>query len=345
MPIVESIASDPDRETLGVLAHRGGLLVQRPELSVGVVRAVSRPSGLELELLARRPLEGRVHERQAVIGAGHAGASVAPRRLLPPFDEGTDLRVGWLDTGGRAHWVFGDRSGTGNHADGLFGQSLRTRHEFPPLFDQVSVVLAWPEIGFPETVVDLALPDRVTVDRDSVSIWEAPLNVRIATVALNHRVGAHPTARSIVETGRIVAVPQVLSRGDATAVVLTRLTAVGRALSIEILSVAYGDRADAVREAAIPLFRQSPDPDDPESVRTGGPGAAIAVVRDRDAVWAWPVHGSCIAGRHTLRAISEFVVDGLDASGGLEGASLDLVVAWPAAGLPDVCVELVLSEG
>jgi hypothetical protein len=38
----------------------GGLLVEHPELSVGVVRAVCRPTGLQLELLARRPLSFRL---------------------------------------------------------------------------------------------------------------------------------------------------------------------------------------------------------------------------------------------------------------------------------------------
>src|SRR5690349_21489759 len=104
-------------ETFGVLAHHGGLVVERPELTVGVVRAVSRPTGLELELLARRPLDRRsASERQADIRAGRAAPSTAARRLLPSFDEGIDLRVGWLDHDGRAHWEFGSwSSSSGDH--------------------------------------------------------------------------------------------------------------------------------------------------------------------------------------------------------------------------------------
>ena len=49
---------DPDL-TLGVLAHRGGPLVRRPELAVGMVQAVSRPSDLSIEVIARRPLDRR----------------------------------------------------------------------------------------------------------------------------------------------------------------------------------------------------------------------------------------------------------------------------------------------
>jgi hypothetical protein len=139
-------------ETLGVLAHRGGLVVDRPELSVGVVHAVSRPTGLELELIARRPLDSRsAAERQADIRAGRDARPSAPRRLLPQVDEGTDLRVGWLDRDGRAHWEYGSlSSSSGDHFEGVNGPSLRTVLRFPPMFDNMSIVLAWPEIGFPE---------------------------------------------------------------------------------------------------------------------------------------------------------------------------------------------------
>jgi hypothetical protein len=312
-------------ETLGVLAHHGGLVVDRPELSVGIVRAVSRPATFELELLARRPLDRRsASERQADIRAGRDASSVAPRRLLPPFDEGIDLRVGWLDDDGRAHWEFGSwSSSSGDHFEGTNGPSLRTVLCFPSLFDQASVVLAWPEIGFPETVVDLSLPDRATVERNTVSIWDAPLNARSAPGSLNQRIDALPFEELAVEAGRIVATPQVLSRGDDAAVVLTRLTAVGAALSMEIVSVARGERAHAVAA---------------EQLRTHCSGASVAVVHDRDAVWLRSHGGSSGSGSRSLHATEEF------ASGRPEGAVLDLMVAWPAAGLPDVCVEIPLRE-
>ena len=46
-------------QSLGAVAYPGGVLVCRPELTVGVVHAVSRPSALEVELLARRLLARR----------------------------------------------------------------------------------------------------------------------------------------------------------------------------------------------------------------------------------------------------------------------------------------------
>jgi hypothetical protein len=291
-------------------------VVERPELSVGVVRAVSRPTGLELELLARRPLDRRsAYERQEDIRAGRIAPPVAPRRLLPQFDEGIDLRVGWLDGDGRAHWEFGSwRSSSGDHFEGTSGPSLQTVLDFPPLFDHVSVVLAWPEIGFPETVVDLPLPDRETVERDTVSIWAAPLDLSRAPGPLNHRTGTVRYGELAVEAGRIVAGPQVLSRGDDAAVVLTRLTAVGAVLSMEILSVANDERM------------------------LSGMGASVAVIHDRDAVWVRSYAGSSQGGGGTFRSTAEFTV------GRPDGDVLDLVVAWPAAGLPDACVAIPLSK-
>jgi hypothetical protein len=328
-------------ETLGVLAHHGGLVVDRPELSVGIVCMFSRPTGLELELLARRPLDRRgAAERQADIRARRAAAPTAPRRLLPTFDEGIDLRVGWLDHDGRAHWEFGSLStSSGDHSEGTNGPSLRTVLRFPPLFDQVSVVLAWPEIGFPETVLDLSLPDRATVERSTVSIWDAPLAVRPAPASLNQRVGAFPSEELAVEAGRVVALPQVLSRGDDAAVVLTRLTAVGEALSMEILSLATGERARTVTATVFPPSRPPPGTDDgPEVLRTLGPGASVAVVTGREAVWVQPQRGSASGGSSTFRSTDEFTVNNPGAG------VLDLMVAWPAAGLPDVCVEIPLGE-
>ncbi|MFD1047817.1 alpha/beta fold hydrolase, partial [Kibdelosporangium lantanae] len=51
-------------DTLGALAHHGGMLVERPELTVGLLTAISRTSGLEIELLARQPLDRRDPEQR-----------------------------------------------------------------------------------------------------------------------------------------------------------------------------------------------------------------------------------------------------------------------------------------
>jgi hypothetical protein len=329
-------------ETLGVLAHRGGLLVQRPELTVGVVRAVSRLSGLEVELLARRPLDRRsAIERQQDIRAQRTSrGTVAPRRLLPAFDDGIDLRVGWLDHAGGAHWEFGTSgsSSSGDDFQGTSGPSYRTVFTFPPAFDQLSLVLAWPEIGFPETVITTPLPDRATVERGTTSIWHAPVDAIPATGALNHHV-ASGRDELAVEAGTIVAPPQVLHRGDHAAVALTRLTAVGSAMSMELLSNASGYPADATTARAFPpAHPPSSMIDDPAQIRANGPGASIAVIRGRDAFWVRPREGSFSGGNGTFSGVEDFTLKRPQAD------VLDLVVAWPLAGLHDVRVRISLDQ-
>ncbi|MER7273042.1 hypothetical protein ABT369_01160 [Dactylosporangium sp. NPDC000244] len=302
-------------ETLGVLAHRGGLIVEHPELTVGVVRAISRPTGLELELLARRPLDHRdVLRRQADIRAGRTGPPPAPRRLLPAFDEGIDLRVGWLDDTGRAHWEFGSWESSSDY-DGF---RLRTRLQFPPRYSHVPVALAWPEIGFPETVVDLALPDRVTVERGTVSIWDAPLDTAIPPSPLHYRADETMLGEPRVEAGRIVAEPRVLHRGDDAAVVLTRLTAVAGVLSLEIVSIAHGERARAATAADFP----------PREAHLET-GASIATLDGHAATRVRPYAASSSGGATAFQSRAEFAVPAP------AGDTLTLLVAWPAAGLSD----------
>lgn len=176
---------------------------------------------------------------------------------------------------------------------------METVLRFPPLYDRVSVVLAWPEIGFPESIVELPLPDRATVERETVSIWDAPIEVRRPPVSLDHRVGEYPAEDVAVETGRIVARPRVLTRGLDAAVALTRLTAVGAALALEIVSVARGDRARAANAIAFPAVPLTTD--DPENQRVRA-GASVAVLHDHEAVWLRSRSGSSAGGDDALHS-------------------------------------------
>ncbi|UJW29422.1 hypothetical protein L3Q67_29835 [Saccharothrix sp. AJ9571] len=329
-------------ETLGAVAHPGGLLVRRPELTVGVVRAVSRVSVLEIELLARRPLDRRsATERQRDIHDGFSSQpEVASRRLLPAYDEGMDLRAGRLDRTGRAHWEFATSysSSSGDHFLGTSGPTYRAVFRFPPAFDQMSLVLAWPEIGFPETVSTMPLPDRPTVERATTSIWQAPLDVRPVPEGLTHHAGRGHDSPAI-EAGTNAAPPRVLHRrDDRVAVVLTRLTATDSMLSMELLSVAQGDHADAINAHAFPPpLPTSGALDDPAQIRAAGPGACVAVIQGSEAFWIRPGDSSASGGDQTFSCLQEFTLirphDDL----------LDLIVAWPLAGLHDVRVRLPLN--
>ncbi|NGY63502.1 hypothetical protein G7043_31725 [Lentzea sp. NEAU-D13] len=329
-------------ETLGAVAHPGGLLVSRPELTVGVVRAVSRLSGLEIELLTRRPLDRRsATERQQDIRAGRSSQpTVASRRLLPPYDEGIDLRVGWLDHAGHAHWEFAtsSSSSSGDHFLGTSGPTYRAAFRFPPAFDEMSLVLAWPEIGFPETIITMPLPDRATVERATASIWQAPLEVLSVPEGLTHHADRRHDAPAI-EAGTIVAPLRVLHRDDhRVAVVLTRLTAMNSVLSMELLSIAEGDSADAINAHVFtPARRASRALDDPAQIRVAGNGASVAVVRGHEAFWIRPGDGSSSGGDQSFSCLQEFTLDRP------HDDLLDLIVAWPLAGLRDVRVQISLN--
>ena len=318
------------------------MLVRRPELTVGVVRAMSWLSGLEIELLARRPPAPRgATERQQDIREGLASRpSVAPRRLLPAYDEGIDLRVGRLDHAGRAHWEYAtsSSSSSGDHALGTFGPTLRAAYQFPPTFDQMSLVLAWPEIGFPETVITMPLPDRTTVERAAASIWHVPLDVRPVPEGFTHHVD-HGHDSLAIEEGTTVAPPRVLHRRDhRAAVVLTRLTATNSMLSMELLSLAKGGSADAITAQVFsPRRRPLGALDDPAQLRARGPGASVAVVQGHEAFWIWPSDSSSSGGDQSFSCSREFTLNRP------QDDLLDLIVAWPLAGLHDVRVRIPLD--
>ncbi|QFU91104.1 hypothetical protein [Amycolatopsis sp. YIM 10] len=325
-------------ETLGAVAHPGGLLVRRPELTVGIVRAVSRLSALDIELLARRPLDHRsATERQRDIRDGLSSPpEVAPRQLLPAYDEGMDLRAGRLDHTGRAHWEFATSSSSGSSSTS--GPTHRSVFRFPPAFDRLSLVLAWPEIGFPETVVTMPLPDRPTVERATTSIWQAPLDVHPVPEGVTHHAHSHHLPPAI-EAGTNAAPLRVLHRGDhRVAVVLTRLTATNSMLSMELFSIAKDDRADTISAHVFPSSRPTPGAlDDPAQIRATGPGASVAVINGHEAFWLRPGDSSASGGGQNFSSHQEFTLNRP------HDDLLDLIVAWPLAGLPDVRVQLPLD--
>lgn len=117
---------------------------------------------------------------------------------------------------------------------------------------------------------------------------------------------------------------------------LTRLVATESMLSMELLNIAKGVAADAVNAEAVP-----PPPrgalDDPAQIRATGPGASVAVVRGREAFWIRPGDGSASGGDQSFSCLREFTLTRP------HGDQLDLIVAWPLAGLHDVRVRIPLN--
>jgi len=307
-------------DTVGVLAHRGGLLVDRPELTVGVVRAVSRSDGLEVELIARVPVDR----------LDSWGGPSAARHLLPAYDEGLDLRLGWLDAGGRARWEYPTTTATATHYRWP-RKRFRSLHVLPPLFDEVSLVLAWPEIGFPETVVALPLPGRAEVDRDDAPLWTPGGGVPVVDewerLPVEDLLPEHIPDEVPVETGTVVAGPVVFHGSAEATVTLARVTAVGPLLSVAVLTVARGAAAEAVNVAAF-----APHPPD----GAHWDGLAIAVVHGSTARRLWLSGGTLGGGSGDFTAATDFVLPRQD-------GPLDLLVSWPVAGLPEVLVRVELD--
>ncbi|MFC4063408.1 hypothetical protein [Actinoplanes subglobosus] len=284
------------RDTLGVTAHRGGLIAESQVLTVGVVSAIARPGGVELDLIARRP-------------RSLPAVAAAARRLLPAYDEGLDLRVGWLGAGDHALWEYPSRTSSD-------GYEYRSVVDLPPLFDRMSMVLAWPEIGFPETVVDLPLPGRTAVERGTVSVWEAPARFTAPPPGLRHRLGEHPPDHPAIEAGRIVAGQQVLCRSDTAVVVLSRLTAVAGGVAMAVTTMADGD-IDAFRYDHM--------------------GPSVAVVLGGEAVQLRPLYGESGGGDGHFESTAEFALARPAPD------VLPLLITWPEAELPDAYVEVRLT--
>ncbi|WP_367135453.1 hypothetical protein [Saccharothrix sp. HUAS TT1] len=310
---------------LGAVAHRGGSLVQRPELTIGVKQAISRSTGLDLDLVTRQPLDRRDATRRQHDTRVAEPVAPAPRRLLPAFDEGVDLRVGTLDDEGRAHWHFPTSwsSGSGDHFEGRSGPVHDFAFRLPPAFDEITLVLAWPEIGFPETTVTLPLPDRATADRATRSVWDAPVSAVATAERFEHHVAAS-CPEVDVETGTSAAAPQVLHRSDHAAIVLTRLTVVDRTtLSVGLASSARGDAAQAIRA---------------DTSRGTDSAPAIAVVADGKAFWVRSHSGSASGGAHGHSGSQDFLLPRP------HDDVLDLLVAWPRAGLGEARARIPLDS-
>jgi hypothetical protein len=305
-------------ETVGVLAHRGGFLVHRPEVTIGVVRAVSRLDGLEIEVISRVPRDR----------LGPSGPA-SPHRLPPVHDKRVDLRLGWLDGDGRVRWEhFSSGSSTAHFRtpyrrfQGIFA--------LPPLFDRVSLVLAWPEVHFPETVITLPLPDRETVERSDSTAWRAGGGTAV-TDEWDRRPATPVLDPVEVESGTVVAGPVVLHGAERAAVVLTRATAVGPLLSLEVLSIARGEV-----ETAVAAFAFSPTTfDDPVLHHQGS--AAVAVVHGLVAHSLESIGGSATGGGAGYTAQAEYLLPRP------AGDTLDLLVSWPLAGLAEVRVRVDLD--
>ncbi len=250
-----------------------------------------------------------------------------------------ELRLGWLDSYRHARWEYphSSESSSGGPARDGPGPSLRATFVLPPLFEAMTLLLAWPEIGFPEISIELALPDAVTVERASLSIWDADLpESRIPSWA--RQVTADLDWVPIAEeTGMAIAQPQMLHRSTDAALVLTRLSAYENVLQATVTGVARGAIADQLRRPRFPKIG-SPDTDVPAFFGRSTP--VFGLVQDDILITSAPGDGTATGGPGIYEAERRFAVPRR-----ADHQPLQLAVGWPQAGLDIVELLLVPEIG
>jgi hypothetical protein len=308
--------------TLGLVVHRGAVVLRAERVVAGVRRVVARPAGLEVHIRARRRSDPRsAQERQADIRAGRDAVRAAARRLLPAYDEGMALRLGWLTGPDRAQWGYPQReAGSGDDLDAVFAVPAGVRR----------LVLAWPEVGMPETVVPLDLPPAAEIAAAAVSIWQAPTGALPMPADLPSGPEPAVLVPPATDLGTVVAGPRVLHRAAGAAVVLEHLTVHRDGLELGVLSVAHGRVARAVTHAG--QLR-------PETWELSyGGGARVAVV-DGAASWLPLLAAESSSGGGGYESRADLVAP-LPT-----GDSLTLLVSWPEAQLADALVRVPLPPG
>jgi hypothetical protein len=204
----EEIAMRSDEELLGVVVHSGLVLARGQDVVAALRRITAFPAGLSLdavvlardvhaEAAGRRERETTVQraaeaaerqgretaadqEREAA--AGWEGTAAAERgrlrkqamieqRFLPRFDEGDTLRLAVLTALGDVQWLDAYQSSSSSTEDRY---RLEASYWVTPLprGGLLPLVCAWPEIGLPETLTDVVLPDLAVRAAGTQALWD-----------------------------------------------------------------------------------------------------------------------------------------------------------------------------
>jgi hypothetical protein len=170
---------------------------------------------------------------------------------------------------------------------------------------------------------------------ETASVWQAPPIATAVGEPLPYRVAGMTPLEPPIEAGRVVAGPHVVARSPAAVVVLDRLTVIDSLLSLELTSLIRGAGAAAMVASMSRPARIPPTAEDTgDRIRADGPGATAAILRDGYAYWSRPQTHTGSGGDDVFESTAEFVFERL------ESEAADLVVAWPAAGIPDVRVSI-----
>lgn len=198
----------PDDELLGVVVHSGLVLARSQDVVAALRRITAFPAGLSLDAVVlarevhaeaadRREREASTRrttqvverrEREATAqqeskaAAQREGAAAAERerlrkraiteqRSLPQFEEGDTLRLAVLGPAGDAQWLDAYQA-TSSGTEARY--RLEASYWVTPLPRDglLTLVCAWPEIGLPEALTDVVLPDLAVRAAGAQALWD-----------------------------------------------------------------------------------------------------------------------------------------------------------------------------
>ena len=198
----------PDEELLGVVVHSGLVLARSQDVVAALRRITAFPAGLSLDAVVlaravhaeaadrrereattqRRTQAAEQREREATAqqeskaAAQWQGIAAAERerlrkraiteqRYLPQFEQGDILRLAILGPAGDAQWL---------DAYQAISSSTEARYRLEasywvtplPRDGLLTLVCAWPEIGLPEALTDVVLPDLAVRAAGAWALWD-----------------------------------------------------------------------------------------------------------------------------------------------------------------------------
>jgi hypothetical protein len=204
----EEIAMRPDEELLGVVVHSGLVLARSQDVVAALRRITAFPAGLSLDAVVlarevsaeaanRREREATTQREAEVAGRrereataqqeskaaaqweGTAAAererlrkrAITEQRSLPQFEEGDTLRLAVLTPAGDAQWLDAYQSTSSRTEDRY---RLEASYWVTPLPRDGLLTLAcsWPEIGLPEALTDVVLPDLAVRAVGTRALWD-----------------------------------------------------------------------------------------------------------------------------------------------------------------------------
>jgi hypothetical protein len=198
----------PDEDLLGVVVHSGLVLARSQDVVAALRRITAFPAGLSLDAVVlarevhaeaadRREREAttqlRTHaaerrEREATAqqeskaAAQWEGTAAAERerlrkgaiteqRDLPQFEEGGTLRLAVLTPARDAQWLDAYQA-TSSSTEERY--RLEASYWMTPLPRDglLTLACAWPEIGLPEALTDVVLPDLAVRAAEARLLWD-----------------------------------------------------------------------------------------------------------------------------------------------------------------------------